>query len=237
MTLGSRFSLALLLAFGALCTANAQEVPVNNLCDSATEVTTFPFYATGSLANATQDSLNISCYGGWVGIDVWYVFPDVSEGTEMFGIGGEVQGWVLKSNNELGTCPEVFLCPKLLTATSSIDSSGSTQSRLIWTAEKNSFYYLALFSTSNTTGPDFEVSVDTIAPIPSPTPIGSLADPSTTSRGFKKGGLVGVTFLVSMGVLTNVMSKSCCMLPSITYHYSLAVGYFEATTNKHHSRS
>ncbi|KAL3760738.1 hypothetical protein ACHAWU_003646 [Discostella pseudostelligera] len=188
-------------------TTEAQEPPPNNFCESATEVTTFPFTDSGSFANATEDSLNIECYGGWDGIDVWYVLPDVSEGTEyevsMFGIGGEVQGWVLKSNNELGTCPEEFLCPETLTATSSIDPSGSTQSRLIFTAEKDSFYYVALYTTSNSTAPDYEISVEALEPVPGSvsTPAPAPADTADKSSGFKMMiGSVGAA-LVSMSVL------------------------------------
>ena len=189
----------------------SQEPPPNNFCESATEVITFPFTDSGSLANATQESLNISCYGGWEGTDVWYVLPDVSEGTEyevsMFGIGGEVQGWVLKSNDELGSCPEEWLCPDAIQMTSSIDPTGSTQSRIIWTAEKDSFYYVALYSTSNTTGPDFEISFDTLEPIPdtgASTPAPAPTDNTATSSGCKKIGSVGAALLVSIGLLSDV---------------------------------
>lgn len=188
----------------------SQEPPPNNYCESATEVTTFPFTDSGSLANATQESLNISCFGGWEGTDVWYVLPDVSEGTEyevsMMGIGGEVQGWVLKSNDELGSCPEEWLCPDAIQMTSSIDPTGSTQSRIIWTAEKDSFYYVALYATSNTTGPDFEISFDTLEPIPdtASTPAPAPTDKTATSSGYKMIGSVGAALLVSVGLLSSV---------------------------------
>jgi len=146
---------------------DSREPPTNDNCTSATEVTAFPFTDSGSLSLATIDAFNFTCMSPWEGSDVWYVFPNISEGAELqvsiSGFNAEVQGQILVSNNELGSCPDNFLCPAAITMSSSIDSSGSTGTSIYMTAvEADAIYYLVLYSTSNDIGPEFEVYIDVV---------------------------------------------------------------------------
>ena len=154
----------LLLAIGAVHTTIAQEAPANDQCESATEVTTFPFTDSGSFEYATLDALNYTCMN-WDGSDVWYIFPDISEGMEVSvtitGINGEVQGQILASNDELGSCPENFLCPDTLMVSSS-DSSGSNSASITTIAEAGLSYYLVLYSRNTMSGTEFDVYVDVV---------------------------------------------------------------------------
>ena len=170
MALSSRrFSSAfLLLVFGAFCAATAQEVPANDSCESATEITAFPFTDGGLLANATRiDSFKFTCQSPWEGSSVWYIFPDLAKGTEVkvsfWALGyAEVQGQILVSNDELGTCPNNFLCPAgLINMTSIVSPFGHPATSISMTTEADSFYYLVLFSTNSTIGSEFQVYANT----------------------------------------------------------------------------
>ena len=163
--------------------------PINDSCDTATDISTFPFTDSGSLANATKDVV-FSCDSGgsgWKGNDVWYKIHGVPNDVVQVDISGNgatiVQVKPLISN-ELGNCPDRSRCvePLAIYAAPSIDEdTGSWEYSVVWPTTKSAIYYLALYTEDENMGPKFQISVKLSDPY-KPVTSSSSSSSSTTSK-------------------------------------------------------
>jgi hypothetical protein len=147
---------------------------INDLCASATEVSTFPFNASGTLVNTTKDELS-TCHDGtmWEGNDVWYKIHEVPEGAEIrvdiFGFGREVlEAYVTKSGED-GNCPDESKCvePERVYAISSIGVYFDWEFSIYWPAAAGTIYYLAVFANdSSESSTAFDIYINYTFPAP-----------------------------------------------------------------------
>ena len=147
---------------------------INDLCASATEVSTFPFNASGTLVNTTKDEQS-TCHDGtmWEGNDVWYKIHEVPEGAEIrvdiFGFGREVlEAYVTKSGED-GNCPDESKCvePERVYAISSIGVYFDWEFSIYWPATKGTIYYLAVFANDiSESSTAFDIYINYTFPAP-----------------------------------------------------------------------
>jgi len=142
--------------------------PINDYCDSATEITTFPFTDSGSLANATQDAYD-TCAGGaagWKGKDVWYKISNVPDGevveVDLSGRGATVVQIKPLISDDLGYCPDRSQCvePLAIYASPTIDDATDAWNYSVaWPTTTSTIYYLAVYTEVENVGPKFELTV------------------------------------------------------------------------------
>jgi hypothetical protein len=164
--------------------------PINDYCDSATEISTFPFADSGSLANATQDAYD-TCAGGaagWKGKDVWYKISNVPDG-EVVEVGISGRGATVVQIKPLiagdsGYCPDRSLCvePAAIYSSPSIDdATDAWEYSVVWPTTNNTIYYLAVYTEVENGGPEFELTVRLSDPY-APTNNSSSASSTTTTN-------------------------------------------------------
>jgi hypothetical protein len=170
--------------------------PINDYCDSATEISTFPFTDSGSLANATQDAYD-TCAGGaagWKGKDVWYKISNVPDGevveVDISGRGATVVQIKPLISDDLGYCPDRSQCvePLAIYASPTIDdATDAWKYSVAWPTTTNTIYYLAVYTEVENIGPKFELTVKLSDPY-APT-INSSSASSTTNTSLTKSSL------------------------------------------------
>ncbi|KAL7527915.1 hypothetical protein ACHAWF_002362 [Thalassiosira exigua] len=161
------FSALLLSSSAAFASA---QLPSNDLCTTATDITTWPFDSAGSVEFATPDSWSHSCFGESSLMEqtsVWYKIEGVPVGTELHagckGRSIEVQCEVMMSTKERGLCPDEFLCVEQgMNVASSVSRDHPIPDiSYEWVAEEGAIYYIFLYAPKdNTTGsPEFTLRV------------------------------------------------------------------------------
>ena len=165
--------------------------PINDLCSSATEVTTFPYFEHGTLGNATKDVVASTCEGSsWNGTDVWYKISNVPNGSRIdVGTSGYGSGHVVAqpfvSSSSTGSCPGTdeekeeeeseassSSCShpegmiSMSAAAASLDGSKSWGFSTYWMAANDVIYYVALFTYLETEiVPNFDLYIDVTPPV------------------------------------------------------------------------
>lgn len=157
--------------------------PINDICETATEISTYPFKSTGTLANATAESWIFSRCGSVSYYKpaeelrrqeeeetaVWYKIKDVPEGTQLKvackGVESEVHCHIMRSNTTLGECPSVFYCVDRDRQGGILGlNSGETTSSLSydWIAKEGEIYYIYLYVPNgpHPPGPSYNLWVD-----------------------------------------------------------------------------
>ena len=166
---------------------NSSQQPINDLCTSATEVTSFPYFEYGTLRNATRDELLSKCAGSsWYGTDVWYKISNVPDGaridvgTSGFGSTQVTAVPFISSNascsstndyDEESSLAPYCTCPKgmieMSASEASIDGLSSWGYAVYWNATKGATYYVTLFTdVEELVMPRFDLSISITPPIP-----------------------------------------------------------------------